>query len=75
MPRNHALAEINRRYNRPSVFGRKGRPFAMSLRDALAAEPQKPKPDMSDAEFSAALQAMGILSFEADARQGKKVKR
>lgn len=58
VPIKHALAEINDRYNRPSVIN-SNQP-SHSLRDALRGEPTKLQPDMTEQEFKTLLRKHGI---------------
>lgn len=58
VPVTDALAEINARYNRPSVIRRDT--ASMSLKDALGAAPEKVAPDMKEKEFRTLLRKQGI---------------
>lgn len=61
VPREIALAEINRRYNRPATLA--AGQFRVSLKEALAADAAKVRPDLSEAEFASLLTAAGIRPY------------
>jgi hypothetical protein len=61
VPRSYALAELNDRYNRPTVIALAT--ASMTLKEALAIRPEKAQPDIGEAAFAAALDRLEIQAF------------